>query len=147
MQNICGEFTMEIKFFKCGSAKVVKNGMAVNKQRYKCCSCGYQFTRNTPRGKSISTKLLAHGLYECGMTMRQVARLTGVTPQTISRWIDKWHLTYKTEQGNREILYKVNRENLLECLNLQHDEKCIMISSILPSGTKINIIVQTDSIV
>ena len=131
-----------IKCAKCSSLDVVKNGFVGGKQRYKCGKCGYQFTTEIPRGKPISLKLLVHGLYECGFSMRKTAQIAGVTVQTVSRWIKKWHVIYKEEQGNNEILYEVNRKNINACLGLSENENCVMISNKLPSGYKVNIIIQ-----
>lgn len=44
---------------RCGSENTVKNGFAVNKQRYKCKRCGCQFTRSAPRGKDPKDRQLA----------------------------------------------------------------------------------------
>ena len=35
---------------KCQHEQVVKNGHTLDKQRWKCKKCNYQFTRTTPRG-------------------------------------------------------------------------------------------------
>lgn len=134
----------EFKCPKCNSIEVVKNGNVRGKQRYKCRVCGYQFSRNGQKGKSIGAKLLAHGLYECGISMNKTAEIVGVSKQTISRWIKNWHALYKEELGNREILYEIDAKNIAECLNLQPNEKCIMISNTMPSGTRVNIVIQAN---
>ena len=89
-----------IKCAKCSSLDVVKNGFAGGKQRYKCGKCGYQFTTEIPRGKPISLKLLVHGLYECGFSMRKTAQIAGVTVQTVSRWIN---ISSKLSQISRKM--------------------------------------------
>jgi transposase-like protein len=44
---------------KCQSADVIKNGSVAGKPKKQCKQCGYQFTRTTPRGKSLRTKISA----------------------------------------------------------------------------------------
>lgn len=136
---------METSCPKCKNKKIVKNGNVRGKQRYKCQICGYQFSKKGSKGTSIAAKLLAHGLYECGMSMNKTAEIIGVSKQSISRWIKDWHGLYKEELGNKEILYEVTRESISDCLNLREKEKYIVISNSLPSGTKINIIIQPKS--
>ena len=77
--------------------------------------------------------------------MNKTAEIIGVSKQSISRWIKDWHGLYKEELGNKEILYEVTRESISDCLNLREKEKYIVISNSLPSGTKINIIIQPKS--
>lgn len=74
--------------------------------------------------------------------MRQIAAIVGVTPQSVSRWIKKWHNVYMSEIGAHEILYNVSRENLLDCLNIKDNENILLSSRNLPSGAKYHIVVQ-----
>lgn len=82
---------MEIVCTKCGSKACVKNGRLHNSQRYKCKSCGYQFTKLTPRGKPKQDKILALVLYLSGLSMRMTAKIVGVSTQTIVRWLKNWN--------------------------------------------------------
>ena len=133
---------MNIKCFKCGSENIIKNGKVFGWQRYKCKDCNYQFTKMAPGGKPIYLKLLAHNLYTAGLSMRETARILGVTVQSVSRWIRKWHLTYINEQGDKEVLYKVNSDNILDCMNFSDVDENILITNKLDSGAKINILIQ-----
>jgi hypothetical protein len=42
---------------KCQSEWLVNNGSASGKAKKQCKPCGYQFTRTTPRGKPLQTKI------------------------------------------------------------------------------------------
>ncbi|MDO4162031.1 MAG: helix-turn-helix domain-containing protein [Pseudomonadota bacterium] len=128
---------------KCGSCHCVKNGRIFGLQRYKCSCCGYQFTKESPHGKSIFQKLMVHDLYAAGISMRQIAPLVGVTAQTVSRWLKKWHSVYKNERGSSALLYKVDRANIKDCLDIEAGEQFVLISNKLPSGAKIRILLQT----
>ena len=72
---------------KCQSIEVVKNGKVQGKQRYKCKSCSLQFTRLTPRGRPAQEKAMAVTLYTLGLSIRAIARLIGVSPTAVLKWI------------------------------------------------------------
>lgn len=133
---------MSEKCFKCGSLKIVKNGVVFGLQRYKCKNCGYQYTKAAPAGKPIHIKMLAHNLYSAGMSMRQIAKVIGVTAQSVSRWINKWHQTYEKEVGSQQILSFVSSDKIGQYVDIAAENKCILLSSTLPSGAKVRIIVQ-----
>lgn len=130
---------------KCASNNTVKNGQVFGWQRYKCKDCGYQFTKESPAGKPVSLKLLAHQLYLSGISMRDVASIIGVSAQSVSRWIKKWHGAYMSEIGIYETLYKANVDTLVDCLNIRDNDDIIVSSRVLPSGAKFNIVVQLPS--
>ena len=60
---------------KCQSDRVIKNGSAAGKPKKQCQQCGYQFTRTTPRGKPLKTKINAVLLYLSGISMNRIAFL------------------------------------------------------------------------
>ena len=133
---------MEIKCLKCGSTEYVKNGKVFGWQRYKCKSCGYQYTKMGERGKPMNIWLTCHGLYVFGLSMRQIARVVGVSAQTISRWIKKYHQIYMHEIGSNETLYSATTENLTDCLNLSPQDKLMVSSSSLPSGAEKHVVIK-----
>ena len=59
---------------RCQHIHFVKNGFVNAKQRYKCPSCHYQFTRKTPRGKPQTHKTLAVFLYCHGISMNAISK-------------------------------------------------------------------------
>ena len=71
----------------CGSDAFCKNGMAGKKQRYRCKSCGCQFTQSHKRGYPPRMRELAVLLYVYGLSMNAIARLLGISHQTSYRWI------------------------------------------------------------
>ena len=79
---------------KCQSIEVVKNGKAQGKQRYKCKSCSLQFTRLTPRGRPAQEKAMAVTLYTLGLSIRAIARLIGVSPTAVLKWIKTFAKTH-----------------------------------------------------
>ena len=79
---------------KCQSIEVVKNGKVQGKQRYKCKSCSLQFTRLTPRGRPAQEKAMAVPLYTLGLSIRAIARLIGVSPTAVLKWIKTFAKTH-----------------------------------------------------
>ena len=79
---------------KCQSIAVVKNGKVQGKQRYKCKSCSLQFTRLTPRGRPAQEKAMAVTLYTLGLSIRAIARLIGVSPTAVLKWIKTFAKTH-----------------------------------------------------
>ena len=79
---------------KCQSIEVVKNGKVQEKQRYKCKSCSLQFTRLTPRGRPAQEKAMAVTLYTLGLSIRAIARLIGVSPTAVLKWIKTFAKTH-----------------------------------------------------
>ena len=130
------------KCYKCGSNKIVKNGKVFGWQRYKCNDCGYQFTKNAPAGKPIHIKLLTHTLYSASFSMRQIASIIGVSAQSISRWIKKWHNTFTEENLAAGNLIKVNSEELQKIMNLKADNQYIVLHDVLSSGAEVYITVK-----
>ena len=133
---------MNLKCIKCGGNKIIKNGHVFGWQRYKCKSCGYQFTKMTDAGKPLFIKLMSHGLYVSGLSMREIARIVGVTAQSVSRWIRKWQPLYMEDIGGKSTIYSATKENLTDCLNIKDNEELLVSSMILPSGAKYNIVIQ-----
>jgi len=56
---------------RCQSDRLVKNGSAAGKPKKQCKQCGHQFTRATPRGKPLSTKINAVLWYLSDMSMNR----------------------------------------------------------------------------
>lgn len=79
---------------KCQSIEVVKNGKVQGEQRYKCKSCSLQFTRLTPRGRPAQEKAMAVTLYTLGLSIRAIARLIGVSPTAVLKWIKTFAKTH-----------------------------------------------------
>src|SRR5271167_2908272 len=73
---------------RCGAADHMKNGIVRDVQRYRCRSCGCNFTMTPPRGKPPEMKALAVLLYAMGgMSLRAIARILGVSNVAILNWV------------------------------------------------------------
>lgn len=72
---------------RCNSLQFVKNGTHLDAQRYRCKPCGYQFTRKIRRGRTAGEKALAMLLHTQGLSMNAIAKLLGVSPPAVSRWV------------------------------------------------------------
>ncbi len=79
---------MELSCKKCGSASFVKNGFVRGLQRYRCRSCGFNFTATPNRGRSEVTKALAVLLYSFGKaSFRWLGNLFGVSGVGAYKWV------------------------------------------------------------
>lgn len=75
----------------CGSERLNKDGKAPNgKQRYRCGSCGRR-SRHNPGSQShteaYKSQILA--LYNERPSMRGIERATGVSRNTLAKWLKK----------------------------------------------------------
>ncbi|MBQ9738508.1 MAG: IS1 family transposase [Alphaproteobacteria bacterium] len=133
---------MDIRCAKCGSRQIVKNGLVFGKQRHKCKECGTQFTKITPAGKPLFTKLISHSLYVAGLSMNDIAKIVGVSVQSISRWIKKWHPAYLADIGHKETFIQTDKENLSADLNIKKSDRLLAFSTKLPSNATFSIVIQ-----
>ena len=73
---------------KCSSDHFVKNGYVQSRQRYRCRSCGYNFTDTAPRGVHPALRSLALVLYGLGgVSMNKIAKMLGVSTVAVLKWI------------------------------------------------------------
>jgi transposase len=70
----------------------VKNGFMQGQQRYKCKECGYNFIDKPRRGHGQPILALAVWLYLSGLSQRRIARLFGVSPPAVLKWIKTFAL-------------------------------------------------------
>jgi insertion element IS1 protein InsB len=92
---------------QCQSDRLVNNGSAAGKPKKWCQQCGYQFTRITPRGKPLTTKINAVLFYLSGMSMNCIAFLLRVSAQAVLNWLRafaKRHYEKPTPTGKVIIL-------------------------------------------
>ena len=133
---------MQYKCPKCGVTKIVKNGKVFGKQRYQCKKCCYQFTKMAPAGKPMFLKLAVHSLYLSGLSMREIATLTGVTAQSVSRWIRKWHPAYMNEIGSKTKINAIQGNQLKQFLKISSEEQLLLMTTSLPSRAFFHTIIQ-----
>ncbi len=73
--------------YQCGCERCVKNGFMQGQQRYKCKTCSYNFIDKPRRGHSPAVMAFAVWLYLSGLSQRRIARLFGVKPPAVLKWI------------------------------------------------------------
>ena len=71
---------------KCRSELIVKAGIVLSRQRYKCNHCGYFFSVNN-RGRANHIKRHAIYLYLEGKGLREIGRMLGVSNVAVLKWI------------------------------------------------------------
>jgi transposase-like protein len=71
---------------RCGGSESHKNGMMNGKQRYRCKSCGFNFTTGF-RGKPIEVRQQALKLYQEGLGFRAIGRILEVSNVTVLNWV------------------------------------------------------------
>ena len=72
---------------QCQSDRLVNNGSVAGKPKKLCKQCGFQFTRTTPRGKPLTTKINAVLFYLSGISMHCIACLLRVSAPSVLNWI------------------------------------------------------------
>lgn len=92
---------------QCQSDEIVKSGIVIDRQRYKCKSCNYFFTVNK-LGKKIDqyyvTKALQ--LYLEGLTYREIERILGVSHVSVMNWVKKYNI-HKVQNSDVHPTYKI----------------------------------------
>ena len=79
----------------CQSDRLVNNGSVAGNPKKLCKRCGFQFTRMTPRGKPLTTKINAVLFYLSGISMHRIAFLLRVSAQSVLNWIRTFAKAYE----------------------------------------------------
>lgn len=98
---------MEKNCKKCSSKVIIKSGFIRGHQRYRCKSCGYQFTDTERRGLTPSLKAFAVVLYaHCGMSMGNIAKMFRVSTVAVLKWVRKYEstITSQTRPNKADII-------------------------------------------
>ena len=98
---------MELRCKRCGSGEHTRNGFMRGKQRYRCRSCGLNFTDTPPRGKPFALRVTAVLLYVSGLSMNRTAKLVGVSTPTVQAWIEQFakaHAPRPEPQGRAVVI-------------------------------------------
>ena len=101
---------MGLRCKRCGAEEHVKNGLMRGKQRYRCKSCGLNFTDTPPRGMPLRVKVLAVLLYVSGLSMNRTAKLLGVSTPSVMAWIEQFAKTHaqKPEPEGRAVVVELD---------------------------------------
>ena len=96
---------MGLRCKRCGAEEHVRNGLMRGKQRYRCKTCGLNFTDTPPRGRPLAMKVAAVLLYVSGLSMNRTAKLLGVSTPTVMAWIERFAEAYaqKPEPEGRAV--------------------------------------------
>ena len=88
---------------------VVKNGKHLGRQRYKCKSCKFQFTRTEPRGRPASEKATANLLYVLGLSLNAIARMFKVSTPAVLRWVQRFaEKTYEKPEPAEAVIVELD---------------------------------------
>lgn len=98
---------------KCASEAFVKNGFIAGVQRYKCKKCGFQFTRKTPHGKPMKDKILALVLYLSGLSMNMIAKIIGVSTQSVMRWVNIFYEKFAENENYQENIEEIEVDEMV----------------------------------
>ena len=104
---------------KCSGLERVKNGFMCGKQRYKCKTCGCNFSKSTKQGYPLQIKKKALQYYLEGMGFRRIERLLCVSHVSVMNWVKQASNQIRQE---REKFYKERNIDILEL-----DELCTYI--------------------
>jgi insertion element IS1 protein InsB len=96
---------------KCQRNDLIKNGSAAGKPEMQCKRCGYQFTRTTPRSKSLRTKVSALLWYLSGISMNRIGTLLWISAQAVLNWIRTFTREHyeKPEPTGKAILLQLDK--------------------------------------
>jgi transposase-like protein len=73
---------------RCRSTQVSKNGYRREKQSYLCKACGRQFIESySSRGYSEDAKQICLNMYQNGVGLRAIERITGISHNTVGNWV------------------------------------------------------------
>ncbi len=106
-----------MRCWKCGSEAFVKNGFMAGAQRYKCKECGFQFTRETPHGKPMKDKILALILYLSGLSMNAIAKIIGVSSQSVMRWIRMFYDKFISKNDINSEIEEIEVDEMYSYIN------------------------------
>lgn len=90
----------------CEDKQIVKNGIVRQQQRYRCKSCGYNFVLGDKRIKldTAVKRAFAVILYALGKSSYGfIAKLFGVTPPAVQKWLKKEAEILKEPEISAEI--------------------------------------------
>lgn len=102
----------------CGSAKLVKDGLVKNKQRYLCKECGKTLRIGDDREKySLEQRIRFIKLYTEGMGLRAISRTEKISAPLLVHWVRTFTKMIREKLRTTEI-----PDNLKEIEILEVDE-------------------------
>ena len=105
---------------KCAHVGAVRNGVINKRQRYRCGSCGYNFTVSK-LGKSISSYYVVKALqlYIEGVSYREIERLLGVSHVSVMNWVKKYQIKAPDNQDYHPTYKVLTHKELVDFMALR----------------------------
>ncbi len=75
---------------RCLKGPPIKNGYVLNKRRWKCRFCRYEYTKVVVQGRSDNYKRQVATLYEVGHSSQSIAKLLHISTASVMQWARKW---------------------------------------------------------
>jgi transposase-like protein len=119
---------------RCHKDHVIKNGSVNGKPKKQCKACSYQFTRATPRGKPLPTKINALLWYLSGMSMHRIAFLCRVSEQSVLNWLRSFAKEHyeKLEPAGKAVI--LERDEMWHYVKAKRQKLWIWKALVLESG-------------
>lgn len=88
---------------QCPKCKVtesvfIKNGKVGGKQRFRCTSCGYQFTTIKVQEKPSTVKEQAITRFMDGASLRTIGKELNISHQTVANWVNEYAASSRENQ-------------------------------------------------
>jgi transposase-like protein len=119
---------------RCHKDHVIKNGSVNGKPKKQCKACSDQFTRATPRGKPLPTKINALLWYLSGMSMHRIAFLCRVSEQSVLNWLRSFAKEHyeKLEPAGKAVI--LERDEMWHYVKAKRQKLWIWKALVLESG-------------
>ncbi len=130
---------------RCGARDYTKNGTVRGIQRYRCRSCGCNFTATKRRGRPAAVKALASLLYAMGnMSFSGIGRLVGVSDVAVLKWIraEALKLPEPEMPADTQIVMLDEMHHFLKKRQKSYGERMILSSGELYPGFWVGVMMQ-----
>lgn len=131
---------------KCQSNQIIKNGIVWGKQRFKCRTCGFQFTPEGSSGHELTDKATALALCHLGISRNQVSKILNTTQTSVTRWINELPLRIPFKFISKNKLEKIEESYLcsyIKKLYIENKENFLIARNIFKSNIEVDLIVKS----
>lgn len=130
---------------KCQSNQIIKNGVVWGKQRFKCRTCGFQFTPERSNGHELTDKATALALCHLGISRNQVSKILNISQPSVTRWTHEFpkQLAFKFLTKNK--LEKIEESYLcsyIKKLYIENKENFLIARNIFKSNIEVDLIIK-----
>jgi len=89
---------------RCNNEHNVKNGKVLDRQRYKCKSCGLNYSvERRSNDKDLTLKRFALSMYLEGLGFRSIGRLLKVSHVSVMNWIKLYGQSIKEIRNDKPV--------------------------------------------